>query len=75
VEKFPGLHVYTASLDYIFVSKLMAHRDKDEKDITALANSLGLSKQKEVFALLEKYVPKDAIPKDVWDEIEERFEP
>ncbi len=74
-KKFPGLHVYTASLDYIFVSKLMAHRDKDEKDITALANSLRLSKQKDVLALVEKYVPKDAIPKDVLDEIEERFEP
>lgn len=74
-KKFPGLHVYTASLDYIFVSKLLAHRDKDEEDVTALVNRLRLSKQNDVFALLEKYVPKDAIPKDVWDEIEERFEP
>src|SRR5260370_11974170 len=73
-KKFPGLHVYTASLEYIFVSKFLAHRDKDEEDVTALADRLHLSKQKDVLALLEKYVPKDAIPRDVLDEIEERFE-
>lgn len=74
-KEFPGLRVYTASLDYVFVSKLLAHRFKDEVDIIALAKRLGLAKQKDALILLEKYVPEDAIPQDVLDEIEERFEP
>ena len=74
-KEFPGLRVYMASLDYIFVSKLLAHRFKDETDITALAKKLGLSRRRDALALLEKYVPQDAIPQDVLDEIEERFEP
>ena len=32
-KKFPGLDVYMASLDYIFVTKVMANRSKDEVDL------------------------------------------
>lgn len=74
-KKFPGLHVYTASLEYIFVAKMMAGRSKDYPDIAALAEKLGILKQDDVIALLAQYVPKDDIPDDVLEEIKLRFEP
>src|SRR2546423_415829 len=39
-KKFPGLHVYTASLEYILVTKIMANRPRDYDDIMALAAKL-----------------------------------
>ena len=74
-KKFPGLHVYTASLDYLFVTKMMALRLKDEADIMALAKKLRISKRKEAIKLVEKYVQKDYISAEVLDEIENLFEP
>jgi hypothetical protein len=74
-KKFPGLHVYTASLDYLFVTKVMALRLKDEADIIALAKKLHISQRKDVLRLMEKYVQKDYILTEVLDEIEELFEP
>lgn len=74
-KKFPGLHVYTASLDYLFVTKMMALRLKDEEDIKALAKKLHISKRKEALRLIEQYVQKEYISTEVLDEIEELFEP
>lgn len=72
-KKFPGLNVYNASLDYLFVTKMMALRLKDEANIMALAKKLRISKRKDALLLMEKYVQKDYI--EVLDEIEELFEP
>jgi hypothetical protein len=73
-KKFPGLNVYTASLDYLLVTKLMAVRLKDEPDIMALSQELHISKRKEVITLLQKYIPKEYISEEVLDEINELFE-
>lgn len=64
-KKFPGLHVYTASLDYLFVTKMMAGRPKDDIDIVALARMLHVSTQEEALALVIQYVPKEQITVDV----------
>ncbi len=72
-RKFPGLEVYTASLEYIFVTKIMAARPKDDADIKALAKVLSISKRKDALALVELYVPKEDISTDVLREIRRRF--
>lgn len=74
-KKFPGLHVYTPGLDYLFVTKIMASRPKDDADIVALAKKLHLSKQKDVLALVRKYVSQEQISDEVLDTVEEHFEP
>ncbi len=72
-RKFPGLEIYTASLEYVFVTKIMAARPKDDADIKALAKILNISKRKDVLALVELYVPKEDISMDVLREIRKRF--
>ncbi len=72
-RKFPGLEIYTASLEYVFVTKIMAARPKDDADIKALAKILNISKRKDVLALVELYVPKADISMDVLREIRKRF--
>ena len=72
-RKFPGLEVYTASLEYVFVTKIMAARPKDDADIRALAKGLNISKRKDVLTLVELYVPKEDISMDVLHEIRRRF--
>lgn len=74
-KKFPGLHVYTASLEYVLVTKIMALRVKDEADIMALAKRLHISKRREVLQIVETYVEKENIPEEILIEIEELFEP
>ncbi len=72
-KEFPGLRVYTASLEYIFATKIMAGRFKDEEDIIALIEKLGVTNREDVVALLARYVPEESISEDLLDEIEERF--
>jgi hypothetical protein len=72
-RKFPGLHVYTASLEYIFVMKIMAGRSKDSRDIMALARKLGILKRQDVIALLRQYVPEESLTPDMLYEIRRRF--
>ena len=74
-KKFPGLEVYTASLEYILVSKLMASRLKNHEDIKALATQLQISKQKDMLTLVREYVSVEDISEDVLDEIADLFEP
>lgn len=64
-KTFPGLHVYTAALDYLLVTKIMAGRPKDDVDIIALAKVLQISMRKEVVVLVAQYVSKDQITTDV----------
>lgn len=73
-KTFPGLSVYLPSLEYLFVTKLMAHRLKDRADIAALMGKLGIEQRKDALALIEKYVQKSHITEDVLDEIEDLFE-
>lgn len=62
-------------MDYLFVTKIMASRPKDDADIVALAKKLHLSKQKDVLALVRKYVSQEQISDEVLDTVEEHFEP
>ncbi len=73
-KKFPGLSVYTVSLDYLLVTKIMASRYKDRADIVALAKRLKITKQKDVLSLLTQYVPEKDIHSDIVDEIVYLFE-
>jgi len=73
MEKFPGLHVYTASLDYVFVMKIMASRFKDVADITALAQKLGISNQEDALTLMREYIPQEHLTSDIMDQIRLRF--
>ncbi len=72
-KEFPGLRVYTASLEYIFVTKIMAGRSKDAADIMALAKKLNITSREDVIALLAQYVPEEAITSDLLREIGRRF--
>ena len=51
----------------------MAGRIKDEVDIMALIEKLGVRNREDVVALLARYVPEESISEDLLDEIEERF--
>lgn len=64
-RSFPGLQVYTAALDYLLVTKIMAGRPKDDADIIALAKVLQISMRKDVVALVAQYVPKEQMNADV----------
>ncbi len=68
------MDVYVVSLDYLFVTKIMASRHKDREDIKALATKLKIVKRKDVFALVTKYVANEDISTEVFDEVEYLFE-
>lgn len=73
-KSFPGLDVYVVSLDYLFVTKIMASRYKDRQDIHALAARLKIVRRKDVLALVTKYVASEDISSEVLDEIKYLFE-
>ncbi len=73
-QKFPGLDVYVVSLDYLFVTKIMASRYKDRQDILALAARLQIVRRKDALTLVTKYVANDDISSEVLDEIAYLFE-
>jgi hypothetical protein len=72
-KQFPGLNVYTPSLEYLFVTKIMAGRPKDNEDILALAEMLGVSKRSDALALVIQYVPKEELTIDVLRGIDRNF--
>lgn len=55
------LEVYVPDPHYILVLKVLAARDKDVGDIQALFQHLRIKKQRQVEALLKKYVSKDML--------------
>ena len=73
-KSFPGLDVYVVSLDYLFVTKIMASRQKDREDIKALATKLKIVKRRDVLALVTEYVATEDVSTEVLDEIEYLFE-
>lgn len=74
-KKFPGLHIYTASLEYLFITKIMANRSKDRVDIIALAEKLQISKLEDAIALVAQYVLEESLTEDLMDELREYFKP
>ena len=73
-KTFPGLQVYLPSIEYLFVTKIMASRRKDRGDIMALAAMLHISKREEVFRIVVQYIASDEIAQEVVEEIRLLFE-
>jgi hypothetical protein len=72
--EYPGLRVYTTSLDYLFAMKLVAGRPQDIDDVKALAKELNLSNAQEAITVVEKYVPEQLLVPRIRYTIEEIFE-
>lgn len=60
-KTYPGLRVYTATLEYVLALKALAARAGDIPDIQALAAQLGLTTASQVLAVVVKYVPQHAL--------------
>lgn len=73
-KAFPGLHVYTSSLDYVLALKLHAGRLRDDTDIRALAKKLKILTREEAFTLLKQYVSEDHIKRESLNAIDRCFE-
>jgi hypothetical protein len=72
-KSFPVLDVYVVSLDYLFVTKIVAGRQKDREDIKALAAKLNLVTRQDVMTLVTKYVAREDISKEVLRQIAYMF--
>jgi predicted nucleotidyltransferase len=73
-KSFPGLDVYIVSLDYLFVTKVMAGRQKDREDIKVLAAKLSIVTRQEVMNLVTQYVAHEDISKDVLRQVAYLFD-
>ena len=72
--EYPGLRIYTPSLDYLLAMKLVAGRPQDIEDIKALAHELKLSSSEEALAIVKKYVPEQLLVPRIEYMIDEIFE-
>ena len=72
--EFPGLRIYTPTLDYLLAMKLVAGRPQDIGDIKALARELDLSKPEEALTIVKKYVPEQLLVPRIEYMIDEIFE-
>jgi hypothetical protein len=72
----PHLKVYVPEPDYLLAMKALAARvdTTDKADVTFLIQKLGLKKPDEVFAIVEKYYPRQRIKPATQFFIEELFE-
>lgn len=70
---FSGLHVYLPSLDYLFVTKVMAGRRKDDEDIKALARRLHISTVKDAVEVVRQYVADTDISNESLQAIQRCF--
>ena len=63
-KTFPGLQVYLPSYEYLFATKVMAGRRKDDDDVKALAIKLHISTIKETLEIVQRYVSNADITDD-----------
>ena len=72
---FPNLKVYVPEPDYMLAMKTLAARvdETDRGDVELLINLLGLKTPDEVFAILEKYYPRQQVKPATQFFIEEIF--
>ena len=72
---FPNLKVYVPEPDYLLAMKSLAARGDtaDAADVKLLIGRLGLGKPEEVFAILEKYYPRQQIKPATQYFVEELF--
>jgi hypothetical protein len=73
---FPALKVYAPEPDYLLAMKTLASRveSMDKQDILYLIDLLDLKTADEVFAILEKYYPRQQIKPATQFFVEELFE-
>ncbi|MEW5692337.1 MAG: DUF6036 family nucleotidyltransferase [Candidatus Hydrogenedentota bacterium] len=72
-----NLKIFSASPEYILAMKCMSMRladSKDEEDIKYLLKRLVLTRKEDVFALIEKYYPRNRIPAKTQFALEELFD-
>jgi hypothetical protein len=53
------LKIYLPEQEYVLVQKLLIHRPKDQQDIVALFQALGIATRAQAQALLDRYVPQE----------------
>jgi hypothetical protein len=72
----PNLKVYVPETDYLLAMKAISARAEsyDPEDVKLLIRTLGLKNPEEVFALIEKYYPRQQIKPATQYFIEELFE-
>jgi hypothetical protein len=72
----PNLNVFIPESDYLLAMKSLAARagTEDENDVRILINITGLNSPDEIFAVIEKYYPKQLIPPRTQYFIEGLFE-
>ena len=72
----PSLKIYVPEPDYLLAMKAIAARAEsyDPEDVKLLIHTLGLKTPGEVFALIEKYYPRQQIKPATQYFIEELFE-
>lgn len=58
-KKFAVLQVYLPTKDFILAHKLVAGRQKDQSDITALCEQLGVKTRKKAQKILNKYISQE----------------
>jgi predicted nucleotidyltransferase len=72
--EFPGIRIYTPTLDYLLAMKLVAGRPQDIEDIKALAQELHLSGSEEALDIVKKYIPEQLLVPRIEYMIHEIFE-
>ena len=72
----PNLKVYVPEPDYLLAMKAISARVEsyDPEDVKLLSNFLGLNTSSEVFAIIEKYYPRNQIKPATQFFIEELFD-
>ena len=58
-QQFGPLEIYIPPMDFILAHKIVASRQKDEDDIQALCDRLGVTTKKKAQALVNKYITQE----------------
>ena len=58
-KKFELVHVYLPPKDFILAHKLIAAREKDMADISALCSQLRVDTRKKAQKIVDKYISKE----------------
>jgi len=72
--EYPGLRVYTTSLDYLLAMKVISSRPEDIDDIKALVKKLNIASAQDVLNIVKKYVPEQLFEPRIQYIVEEIFE-
>ncbi|GHO47255.1 DUF6036 family nucleotidyltransferase [Ktedonospora formicarum] len=56
---YPNLEIYIPQVNYILALKLLAGRDRDEDDILALCEHIGIKTREQAQTLVDRYASKE----------------